>query len=446
MKIAFILPAIGKKKNQKYLRSWLMEPLTIAVLNRLTPVTFQRVFYDDRLEAVDFDTDAEIIALTVETYTAKRAYEIARRFKAKGKTIIMGGYHATLLPEDVRPHADIVVTGNAEGIWGQVLSDLVRGTSRAEYHGELRLDYGLPDRTIYQDKLKQYLPVSLVEIGRGCHHHCEFCSIHAYYQGCYAHRQIEDILTEIRQCPHKLFFFVDDSIFSDKVFARALFTELAKLRIIWVTQVTLDIARDEELLHLMKKSGCEMILIGFESIDAQNLAQMHKEWSIKLGERDELVERIHRCGISIYASFVFGFDQDNEQSFSANLAFCQKHRFFVTAFNHLLAFPNTPTYERFQKDGRLLHAAWWLQEGYTFGTVSFQPKKLSTEQLMQMCKKSKMDFFAFPSIFKRGITLLRRTRRPSIILVFWLMNLLFHFEVDQRFGIPLGGNLDEARK
>ena len=446
MKIAFILPAIGKKKNEKYLKSWLMEPLTIAVLNRLTPKKYDREFYDDRIESINYNTDADVIAITVETYTAKRAYQIADRFREKGKIVIMGGYHATLMPEDARPHCDIIVEGNSEKVWAGLLKDVEKRQYKDIYKGATCLDYGIPDRRIYRDKLRKYLPITLIEVGRGCHHNCEFCSIHSYYKGGYHHRKLEDIIREIKHARNRIVFFVDDSIFSDKEFAKELFREVAKLKIVWVTQVTLDIARDEELLQLMKKSGCAMILIGFESIDPNNLRQMNKEWTAKLGERDELVERIHRTGISIYASFVFGFDYDNEESFRNNLEFCNKHQFFVTAFNHLLAFPNTKTYDRFQSEGRLYHDKWWLENGYTFGTISFRPKLMTDKQLAYYCKEYKKKYYTFQSIFRRGITLFQRNKNPIINLIYWYQNILFHFEVDKRYGIPVGCNLDEEKK
>jgi radical SAM superfamily enzyme YgiQ (UPF0313 family) len=450
VKILFVLPGIGKKPGEPYLRSWLMEPLTIAVLKRLTPASFETAFYDDRVESIDWTSDCyadcDVVAITVETYTAKRAYELAERFRALGKTIICGGYHTTLCPEDVSNHADAIITGNAESIWAQVLEDAKRGELQKRYHGEPNLDYGLPDRSVYADKMKKYLPISLVEIGRGCHRRCEFCSIATYYQGCYRHRSIADIITEIKACRHRIFFFVDDSIFSDRVFARELFLELAKLNIIWTTQITLDIAQDEELLALMRKSGCRVVLIGFESINEGNLRQMNKSWSSRLGERDELVARIHRAGIGIYASFVFGFDNDCETSFANVLDFSMRHRFFVVAFNHLLAFPGTQTFQRFEQEGRLPDSRWWLEDEYRYGTISFEPALVSSRELSALCGTYKQKFFTFGSIFRRAPALLARTKNPLLHIVYWYINLLFHFEVDKRIGIPLGKNLDEARK
>ena len=446
MKLTFILPAIGKKKNEKYLKSWLMEPLTIAVLNSLIPNEWDREFYDDRIENINYETDCDLVFITVETYTAKRAYFIANEFRKRGKKVVLGGYHVTLLPEEAQEYADAIMIGNAEEIIDTVLNDFEGGNLQKRYIGEACIGYKMPDRTIYANKMKKYLPISLVETGRGCNHNCEFCSIAKYYNSHYIHRDVEDIIAEIKTCKHKVFFLVDDSIFSDKIFARELFTELKKLNIIWTTQITLDIVKDEELLRLMKESGCEMVLIGFESINSGNLKQMNKEWTQRLGERDELIEKIHDVGISIYASFVFGFHYDTEESFKETLEFCNKHQFYITAFNHLLAFPNTKTYEDFRKNDRLITDKWWLQEGYTFGTISFKPKNLTPEELKNYCKMYKKKFFSFKSIMRRGVTVFKRTKNVMINILFWCMNILFHFEVDKRVGIPVGENLEEEKK
>ena len=442
MKVTFILPAIGRKKNEKYLKSWLMEPLTIAVMNTLLPGEVSREFYDDRIESIDYDTETDLVLITVETYTAKRAYHIAGEFRKRGRKVVLGGYHVTLMPDEALEYCDAIMINNCGMNLRALIEDIKAGTLKERYVGSPCIDYRIADRSIYADKLKKYLPVSLVETGRGCYHNCEFCSIAKYYDSKYIHRPVSDIIEEMKSCRHKLFFLVDDSIFSDRAFARELFTEIKKLKVTWTTQITLDIARDDETLRLMRDSGCTMVLIGFESINMDNLKQMNKEWTQRLGERDELIEKIHAAGISIYASFVFGFDEDTEESFKRTLEFTGKHQFFVIAFNHLLTFPNTPTYNAFRDEGRLISDKWWLQEGYTFGTISFKPKRLSAEELRDLCRKYKKEFFRFGSIAGRGITCLKRTRNPLINFAYWFINILFHFEVDKRIGIPVGENMD----
>lgn len=442
MKVTFILPAIGRKKNEKYLKSWLMEPLTIAVMNTLLPGEVDREFYDDRVECINYDTETDLVLITVETYTAKRAYHIAAEFRKRGRKVVMGGYHVTLMPEEALEYCDSIMINNCGNNMRELIDDFNKGTLKERYIGNPCIDYKIADRSIYARQQKKYLPVSLVETGRGCYHNCEFCSIAKYYDSRYIHREVSDIIAEMKSCRHKLFFLVDDSIFSDKVFARELFTEIKKLKVTWTTQITLDIARDDETLRLMRDSGCSMVLIGFESINRDNLKQMNKEWTQRLGERDELIEKIHAAGISIYASFVFGFDEDTEESFIRTLEFTRKHRFFVIAFNHLLTFPNTPTYNAFRDEGRLICDKWWLQEGYTFGTISFVPKRVSAEELRNLCRKYKKEFFRFGSIVKRGAACFRRTRNPLINFAYWFINILFHFEVDKRIGIPVGENMD----
>lgn len=446
MKVTFILPAIGKKPGQTYLKSWLMEPLTIAVLNSMIPSRFEREFYDDRIENINYDTETDAVFITVETYTAKRAYYIASQFRKRGKKVLMGGYHVTLCPEEAAQYADAIMVGNADKILDTVLADLENGTLQKRYDGGICIAYKMPDRSIYADKMKKYLPVSLVETGRGCYHNCEFCSIAGYYHSQYIHREVADIIAEIKTCKHRIFFFVDDSIFSDREFAKELFVELKKLKIIWTTQITLDIARDEEMLRLMKESGCEMVLIGFESIESGNLKQMNKGWTERLGEREALIQKIHDVGIGIYASFVFGFDSDNEDTFKATLEFCEKHQFFVVAFNHLLIFPNTRTYASFKADDRLLSEQWWLQSGYTFGTVTFNPKQITSDHLRACCKGYRKKYFSFQSIFKRGRTMHKRSKGFLINFAYWAINIIFHFEIDKRFGIPIGENLEEKKK
>ena len=444
--MTFILPAIGKKKGEKYLKSWLMEPLTIAVMNSLLPADVEREFYDDRIEGINYDTETDLVLITVETYTAKRAYYIAKRFMEKGRKVVLGGYHVTLMPEEAEQYCDAIMINNCGDNMRNLLEDAAKGILRKRYVGKPCIDYKMADRSIYASKQKKYLPVSLVETGRGCFHNCEFCSIAKYYDSQYIHREVSDIIAEMKSCKHKLFFLVDDSIFSSKEFARELFTEIKKLKVTWTTQITLDIARDDETLKLMKDSGCEMVLIGFESINQGNLKQMNKEWTQRLGERDELIEKIHSAGISIYASFVFGFDEDDEEAFKRTLEFTKKHQFFVIAFNHLLAFPGTSTYRTFKEENRLICDKWWLQEGYTFGTISFIPKKVTADELRALCMKYKTIFFRFGSIFHRGFTCFKRTKKPLINFAYWFINILFHFEVDKRSGIPVGENLEEERK
>jgi radical SAM superfamily enzyme YgiQ (UPF0313 family) len=443
MKITFILPAIGKKPGQKYIGTWKMEPLTIAVLNALTPQEIERELFDDRIELIDYDTKTDLVAITVETYTARRSYQIAAEFRKRGVPVVLGGYHVSLLPEEAARQADCILTGNAEKVWGQLLQDFQNNKLQKVYNGGIAFAGILPDKSILTGK--KYLPVSLVETGRGCCHSCEFCAIAGYYQGLYYKRGHEQIVRDLEKSPYKYHFLVDDNLMADSANAQALCEKITPLRKKWAGQGTLAMAQDRELLRKMKKSGCEIILIGFESLEEESLRQMNKSWNAAIGERNELVKRIHAAGIGIYATFVFGYDGDTPQTFEKTVEFAEKNKFYTAAFNHLLPFPGTPLYQRLEEEGRLLYDQWWLAEDYNYGELAFKPRHMSAGQLSSSCRLARKEFSRLPVLLSRGFSSLKRSS-PLLWALFWAMNLRLGEEIDEKINVPLGRNLDEMPK
>ena len=175
MKVTLIHPTIGKHEGQKnYIRTWQMEPLGAATLASLTPSEHQVKFFDDRVETIDYNEPTDLVAISIETYTAIRAYQIASEYRKRNVPVVMGGFHASLCPEEVSQYAESVVVGEAESSWQQVLLDAEKGTLKTYYHTKERpsLDHVMPDRSIFQGK--NYVPVSLVEASRGCEFQCEF--------------------------------------------------------------------------------------------------------------------------------------------------------------------------------------------------------------------------------------------------------------------------------
>ena len=443
MKLTFILPAIGKKPGQKYIGTWKMEPLTIAQLKALTPPEVETELFDDRLELIDYATQTDLVCITVETYTAKRSYRIAAKFRERGIPVVMGGYHVTLCPEEAELYCDSVIVGNAETVWAQMLRDVQNGSLKRRYMGETA-EYDIqPDKSIFEGK--PYLPVSLVETGRGCIHKCDFCSISRFYCSHYYCRSHDLVYDDLRRSKHRYTFLVDDNLVANRKNALELFRRITPLKKKWAGQGTLSMARDPELLKAMKDSGCEVILIGFESLNKENLAQMNKSFNATLGERDELVQRVHDAGLGIYATFVFGYDNDDERSIEDALHFAKKHNFYTAAFNHLLPFPNTPLYNRLKAEERLIYDKWWLADGYHYGELAFHPKRISAERLSQACRDARKEFSAPKTVLSRGFASLGRTS-PLLWGLFWGMNLRLGEEVDQKMHVPIGENLDELPK
>ena len=443
MRILFILPAIGKKPGQKYIGTWKMEPYTIAVLKALTPEDIDTILFDDRIECIDYEADIDLVAIPVETYTARRSYHIASEFHKRGRKVVMGGYHVTLMPDEVKEYADTIVVGNAEPVWGQLIADFREGRMKPRYDGGYAYTERVPDKSIFEGK--KYLPVSLVETGRGCCHSCEFCAISEYYGGCYYRREHADITAEIERSKHRIHFLVDDNLFADRRNAMQLFEDITPNKIIWAGQGTLSMGRDPELLKSMKKSGCELILIGFESLNSENLAQMNKSFNMASGERDELVKRIHDAGIGIYSTFIFGYDHDTEKTFDDTVEFALKHRFYTSAFNHLLPFPGTRLYDRYQSEGRLLYDKWWLEEGYKYGEVAFKPKNMTPEALSSLCRQARKEFSSPGAVLKRGLASMQRSS-PMMWSLFWAMNLRLGEEINEKMNVPIGENLDAMPK
>ena len=333
--------------------------------------------------------------------------------------------------------------GNAEGVWRQMLADAGNRRLQKRYAGGIGTYSVRPDKSIFTGKI--YLPVSLVETGRGCNHSCEFCSISRFYDSRYHARGHELIESDIKASPYKYFFLVDDNLVANRKNALELFRRIEPLKIKWAGQGTLSMAKDPELLRAMKKSGCEIILIGFESLDNANLKQMNKSFNYALGERDELVKRVHDAGIGIYATFVFGYDNDDEKTVEQALQFSKKHNFYTAAFNHLLPFPNTRLYDRLKEENRLIYDKWWLADGYNYGELSFVPKKISPEGLSKACRDARKEFSSFGTVMSRGFASLGRTS-PLLWGLFWGMNLRIGGEVDQKMNVPIGENLDELPK
>ncbi len=249
------------------------------------------------------------------------------------------------------------------------------------------------------------------------------------------------VLEEIRALKaagqHKIFFFVDDNITSNRSQSKDFLRELAKLNIRWVCQGSIDMAHDEELLDLMIASGCEIVLIGFESLNPENLKKMDKSFNNSRGGFPKALSNLREKKVRLYATFVFGYDEDTTDSFEESVDFAMRHGFYITAFNHLTPFPGTPLYTRLQDEGRLLYDNWWLDDRYSYNKIPFQPKGMSPEELQAGCVSARASFYSWSSILKRAF---RSSNRASFFMWrnFFLINGMHRAEIYQRDGFPLG--------
>jgi radical SAM superfamily enzyme YgiQ (UPF0313 family) len=420
-----------------------METLPVAAIAGLTPDDVDVFFSDDRMEKIDYDRPCDAVALSVETYTAKRAYAIAAEYRGRGVPVVMGGFHATLMPDEAALHADAVVVGEVEDLWPQVMEDLRRGSLQPIYRsaGRPSLEKIRMDRSVFRGK--KYLPVTLIETGRGCKYACEFCAIGAFFGSTRRQRPLDAVMKEILSLKDqtRLFFFVDDDFAADPAAAAALMEEMKKEMDRtgqrgprWVTQMSLPAALDEGFLALMRQSGCAGVLIGIESLEDGNLSAMNK--SFNAAARDQALKNLKRHGIAVYGTFVFGYDEDTKETFERTVDFAVERGFYIAAFNHLTPFPGTPLYRRLEKEGRLMYDAWWLDERYRYNGLPFYPKRMEPEEVSRCCVEARRRFYSWKSIFHRanGANLGGFFKLRNYLPI----NLMHRWDVRARDGHPLG--------
>lgn len=432
MKIAFIRPSMMGKPTKDS-----MMPLVFAIIKAYTPVDVEIAFYDERKSALPENIDADAVAFTVETFTAKRAYILAEKFRLEGKKVVMGGFHPTMLPDESLRHCDAVVIGEAEDTWEKLVNDLKHNTLKEKYISrndtdlsEAKADYSVFDNNKYSGGL------GLVQSSRGCKFNCDFCSVHAFFGDSIRTKPTSKILDDIKKTKQKYLFFVDDNLFSDEATAKELFNALIPLKKKWFCQVSIDIASNKELLTLMRKSGCLLVIIGFESLDVNNLRLMGKGENIKNIDYSGVVKNVYDAGLMIYGSFVHGYAFDDIKSMKQSYDFALDNNFAIANFNPLMPMPGTRLFKRAEAENTLTYEKWWLADEFRYGDSMIIPERITPETLTETCKSSRYNFNAYKNILKR---LFGAKANIKNLPVYLLINLISRKEIYGKQGGALGG-------
>jgi radical SAM superfamily enzyme YgiQ (UPF0313 family) len=400
MKVTLIRPQLGAKGSRHYDSRARMEPTALAYLAGLTPPDVELTVIDDRFETVPYDDATDLVGLSLCTFSARRGYEIAAEYRKRGVPTVVGGFHPTLVPHEALRFADAVAVGQAEDTWPQILSDARQGKLQRLYRGQNRpsLRGVMPDWSVFRGK--RYAPISSIQFTRGCHHTCDFCSIRAFYGGKINHRPIPDVLADIERAGRRRVFFVDDNIIANRRQAQRLFEAIRPLNLRWTTQIDIDFVEDPRLFESMVRSGCQCLIIGFESLNPANLAQMNKGWA-RVDEYRRRLAKIRSAGIMVYGTFVIGYDHDNADSIRQTLEFAQEEKLFVSNFNPLQPFPGTPLYDRLLEEGRLSRPGWWMDPDYTWGETVFTPHSMTAQELTEGCYAARLEYNKTRNILKR---------------------------------------------
>jgi radical SAM superfamily enzyme YgiQ (UPF0313 family) len=403
MKIGFIAMSGVRCHNQKLMEFGLTLPgfvqrsKVIASLPSLGLLTLAGLTPDDweieYLEVEDIRAlkslsgDFDLVAISSFSAQIKEAYELADRYRAAGVKVALGGLHVTGCPEEAAQHADTVVIGEGEPVWPELLSDLERNRLRPVYDARGR-SFNLADAPMPRFELldiKKYNRLT-VQTQRGCPYNCEFCAASIRLDPRYKVKPVPKIIAELNRIrdiwPKPFIEFADDNTFADKRHGRELVRELIPLGLRWFTETDISVARDPELLALMKESGCAQILIGLESPQRAALEGVEQKANWKRNQADhylEAIERIQDAGITVNGCFVLGLDHTDTTSFEDIWEFVQKSGLYEVQITVMTAFPNTPLYERLRREGRLLQDNAW--ELCTLFDINYQPSHMSVDEL-----------------------------------------------------------------
>ncbi len=435
MRITFIRPHIMDVRS-----STAMEPLVFAILASLTPSDIELDFFDERLEPIPGDHETDLVGLTADTYTARRAYQIARQYRKRGIPVVMGGYHPTFLPEEALAYSDSVVIGDAEGLWGRIVKDAQQGKLQRVYKDTKQPSLeGLKfDRSIFTGK--DYKLVTPVQFGRGCRYACDFCSIHAFYGSHTRQRPVSEVIVEIEALDRKYIVFIDDNLFVDIPKTEELFRALIPLNIHWACQISIDIAENNLLMDLMAKSGCFCAMIGFETLSKENLKQMRKGWNIKHNNYENAIRKFRDRGIMVYASLVFGYDHDTEDTFDTTTEFIIQTKCAFANVNTLAPMPGSRLYNRLMKENRLIYERWWLEPSYQYGQAAYHPQQMTAGELTEGCLRARRIFHGYRSILKRAVDPLANSRNLTHLGLFLAVNLLARRELSYKLQHHLGAD------
>lgn len=394
----------------------LFPPLSLLTVAALTPPGHRVSLIDEGVEPIPEDLEADLVGITATTAAAPRAYEISDRLRAKGIPTVIGGIHASTLPDEAAKHADAVVVGEAEGLWPQVVKDASLGQLRKQYRSDQlpSLEALPPPRRDLINPRKYILPNTL-QTTRGCPFACEYCSVTVFFGNTYRMRPVPEILAEVKAMPRGPLLLVDDNIMGRPSYARELFAVLRETGRRWIGQASMTMMKTPELIKEAARAGCVALFVGLETLSQRNLEAMGKSINVATRYR-ELVKCLHDAGIGIVGSFMFGLDDDDEGVFERTVDFAQKAKIDACLFSILTPLPGTRLYERLSSEGRILDHDWSHYDG---SHVIMRPQKMRPEQLQEGFFSAYKWFYSIPSIVSRAFQSMGR--HPF----YWYTNLVW---------------------
>ena len=364
---------------------WSGLSLGLLIIGALTPNIFEIDLIDENIKNIDFDKKYDLVAISLITQQAPRAYFIAGSFRAKGIPVILGGIHPTIMKDEAKAHADSIVVGEVEELWPSVINDFLNKDLKSIYCSNGSIDLSSSPIPRYDLLDFRKYKIAWIQTTRGCPHNCEFCVASNVFGKKYRHKSVQQVIDEVRyvkSLSNIQIGFADDNMFVNKRFSYALLEELKKLNINWITQTDISVGEDDKLLELLKRSGCNSLFIGFESLSKQNLISIDRtSWKFKyIDNYSALIKKIQSYGIGVLGAFILGFDEDDESVFSELADFIINNNLYASQITILTPLPGTRLRERLSRENRIISNDW---SRYTFLDINYIPMRMSPQRLQE---------------------------------------------------------------
>jgi radical SAM superfamily enzyme YgiQ (UPF0313 family) len=414
MKIALLSPAGAMHRyNGLFAKSLHYAPITLSLLAALVPpeLNAEITIYDESAEPIPLDLEADIIGITCITGTSTRVYRFADYFRSRGMTVVLGGPHPSLCPDEAKAHADAVVVGLGDHSWPRLLRDFFNGDLQPFYRSEACENIAnrpLPRRDLLNKK--RYITLNTVEAVRGCHLNCSFCAYPKAFGRHVVTRPVKDVIAEIKTLHGKEIIFPDVNLLSDIDYLKELLTAMIPLKKWWFGLTTSDIVLNDDIVKLFERSGCKGLLIGFESVNAASQIEMHKGVN-KPAAYKTLMDILHKHGIMVMGCFAFGADEDGSDVFERTVRLADEIQIDLPRYAIFTPFPKTDYHNQLENEGRIVENNWAL---YDVEHCVFKPKQMTKEMLEEGIHRAWSASYSFKSIMKRW-----RWQNPKIFFLGW---------------------------
>ncbi|MEG0774233.1 radical SAM protein [Clostridium sp.] len=399
MKIKLIQPLMLPRPMDTKLKTRMSPSLALLTIANLTPKKHEVIVVNENIENIDFEEPVDFVAITVTVDVINRAVEISKEFRKRGVTVIAGGIHITADPEGAINSFDALCVGMAERVWAKILKDKENNSLKKIYY-DMESIAGMeivsPDYSIIDNK--KYLYTNVISTSRGCPFQCDFC-----YNSCknvlktYINRPVGDVIKDIKALNTRHIMFIDDNFIGNPKWTKKLLKEITPLKLKWNAAVTSNILDMPELLDEMKESGCQSLFIGFESINSKSLDSVHKVQN-SVNRYEKLVDEIHKRGIMINASFVFGLDEDDLSVFKSTLEWIVKNKIETVTSHILTPYPGTKLYSSLLEENRIVD---FNLSNYNTAHVVYKPKNITSEELYNGYLWIYKEVYTFKNIMKR---------------------------------------------